>query len=309
MNILHPHLQIFVATRRDQVPPGCVRYLSVDGSVPGATVTWDHHLTGEPINLDAMPDTFDATDMEGVGTTLADTDAVASVVAVLLGGKAMIAPPVRSVLASASYHCDHLRGHPDCSPEINELGRGLHGFVVARLRASLDAQDASTGFARICRALAECVASGSRLPFDVSLEESQRAKALELENAGRIRDADRVAVVDVRGHGPVDPGAVYARIRAPLSVFVEEHEQGGLRYTVGVNPFADARSGSIRPALAAIAKAEFAHGPPAVAQEPGPGSENWGGRDTVFGSPWNYGSRLSVDEVVALVAGACRHFW
>ena len=75
-------LPCFVATRREDVPVGLVRYVSVDGSVPGAAVTWDHHVTGECINLDAMPETFDACGFDGVGTTLADLDAAASAVAV-----------------------------------------------------------------------------------------------------------------------------------------------------------------------------------------------------------------------------------
>jgi hypothetical protein len=58
---------------------------------------------------------------------------------------------------------------------------------------------------------------------------------------------------------------------------------------------------SVRRALELLATAEHAHGAPSVSSVPGPGSENWGGRATVFGSPWNYGSRLSVDEVMRWV--------
>lgn len=58
------------------------------------------------------------------------------------------------------------------------------------------------------------------------------------------------------------------------------------------------------PALRALARAEHAHGPPALAPDPVPGAENWGGRATVFGSPWNYGSRLEPAEVAGIVERA-----
>jgi hypothetical protein len=71
-----PPLTLFVATRREDIPAGVHRYASVDGSVPGAALVWDHHITGEPISLDALPATVSLANLDGLGTTLADTDAV-----------------------------------------------------------------------------------------------------------------------------------------------------------------------------------------------------------------------------------------
>ena len=45
-------MRFFVATHAAQIPADVTRFLSVDGSVPGAVVTWDHHVTGERVNLD-----------------------------------------------------------------------------------------------------------------------------------------------------------------------------------------------------------------------------------------------------------------
>lgn len=292
----HLDLTVFVATRREDVPAGCNRYISVDGSVPGAQVTWDHHVTGEAINLDAMPPRFDVVGFDGVGTTMADTDAVASVAAVLFGGKDNLPRDVLEVLASASYRCDHLGPHPELPAEVNERGRGLHGHVVKQLRARQNA------FGPLCLALATSIARGEDLPHDTGDQDAQRQAARELEASGRIRVAGTVGLVDVRGRSRVDPEVLYERLDCPVSVVVEDHAEGGLRYTVGVNPRVDPGFSSIRPALEALAVAEYAHGPPARLPVPGPGSENWGGRETVFGSPWNYGSRLGVDEVVEIVA-------
>ena len=297
------HLTVFVATRPEDVPDGCRRFISVDGSVPGAEVTWDHHVTGEAINLEAMPSSFDPTGFDGVGTTMADTDAVASVVAVLFGGRGNLPEGVVEVLASASYRCDHLRPHPSLSAEANEQGRGLHGHVVKRLRGSDGA------FGPLCIELAASIARGDALPHDTGDQDAQREAVRALEASGRIRVVGEVGLVDVRGRSRVDPEVLYERLDCLVAVVVEQHAAGGLRYTVGVNPCAERGYGSIRPALEALAAAELAHGPPALLACPGPGSENWGGRQTVFGSPWNYGSRLGVDEVMEIVArslGSCR---
>ena len=105
-------MKVFVATRLEDVPEGIRRYASVDGSVPGAEVVWDHHVTGERINLDAMPPVIDLKGLEGVGTTLADTDALASVVVLLCGGASGVDPAVLGVLRAASHRCDHLVAAP-----------------------------------------------------------------------------------------------------------------------------------------------------------------------------------------------------
>jgi hypothetical protein len=119
---------------------------------------------------------------------------------------------------------------------------------------------------------------------------------------GRVITARGVARIDVRGLPDVPAEAVHALHAAPVGVVVRDHPRGGVAYTVGVNPAVD--DVDLGPALQALAAREFAHGPPCLRATPGPGSENWGGRRTVFGSPWNHGSRLSPREVAEAVAGA-----
>jgi hypothetical protein len=279
---------IFVATRLQDVP--CRRFVSVDGSVPGAALVWDHHLTGEPINLDAMPEFADLSGFDGIGTTMADTDAVASVVAALAGGKGALEPGVRRVLEAASHRCDHLTPLPGADPELDRLGLGLHAWIS---RALVQERP----FAQVCRE----VAAARPLPFLDPAEEAATAGDLRAE--GRLDPTGPVALVDLRGHDPVAPHLLYAQHRCPVQVLVEDHPAGGRRYVVGVHPDA-ADAQDLSPALRALAMAEFAHGAPARSPEPVPGAENWGGRRTVFGSPFNYGSRLEVAEVRALVVRA-----
>jgi hypothetical protein len=230
-----------------------------------------------------------------VGTTLADTDAVASVVAVLFGGKANLPVAMLDLLSSASYFCDHLIPHPRLPAEVNERGRGVHAHITWSLHSRPDA------FGAVCRQLATLIFEGKELPSDTTRHDAQRALARALDAEGRIWQVGKVGLVDLRGREPVDPEALYERVSCPVSVLLSEHPQGGLRYTVGVNPLCKDRPTSLHRALELLAIAEHACGAPSLSPVPKPGSENWGGRATVFGSPWNYGSRLSVEEVIRWV--------
>jgi len=294
-------LVVFVATRREDVPAGCARYISVDGTVPGYTLRWDHHSTGERINLDAMPEQFDTTGFDGVGTTLADMDAVASVVAVLFGGKGNLPPRARAILESASHWCDYLTPHPAHDGETNRLGRGVHDAIATELAGPHES--ASARFDNASRDLAGIIERGEPLPYaDTWPRELARAAVVARE--GRIQLFGRVALVDLRERGTVDPLAIYTLHDRPIGVTWGTRRDGGSVYTVGINPFVEPRPSDLGPALRALAAAEFEHGKPARGPEPVPGNENWGGRRTVFGSPWNYGSRLEPEEVVAIVREA-----
>ncbi len=299
-------LPLFVATRLTEVPPGLRRYVTVDGSVPGAVERWDHHITGEPTNLDALPALIDATLYDGVGTTSADADSVISAALVLLGGKSYVPPRDYAALESAAHWCDHLVAHPSVDPEGNARGRGLQ-YAIARTLSGRDGlisaeSTASERFAAAVQELTRALARGADLPFHDGWV-GEDAEAQLLDEAGHIARVGDVALVDLRGREPIAPGAVYRRHACPVQVTLDEHPQGGRRYVVGVHP-GERSLADVRPALAALGAVEFSHGPPCLAPEPVPGSENWGGRQRVFGSPWNYGSRIVPSQVVVIVAKA-----
>lgn len=272
-------VKVFVATRLEGVPPGLSRYASVDGSVAGAAVTWDHHVSGESINLDAMPSVIDTT-FDGVGTTLADTDALISVLAVLFGGVSKL--PRIEILRSACWWCDHLRGAPEATPEEADAGEALHRWVSQQLRLRGDA-----AFGVLAEELFMVLSQGGELP---------RLEAKLVPLVGRWSLGSPVAVVRLEEGEHLDPALVYQRTGCTLAVLVKPHSAGGAHYTIGLHPAEDR---DLAPLLYELARLEHAHGLPCLGSRPEPGLENWGGRRTVFGSPWNYGSRLSVIEVVA----------
>lgn len=290
--------RLFVATRLEDVPAGLRAYASVDGTVPGARWVWDHHRTGEPTNVGALPERVELDELDGIGTTSADGDAVVSAAVLLLGGRAAVPPGALAVLSSAAHWCDHLAPLPDLDDATNLAGRGLQYAIAEGLRGGA----ASERFARAARELAGAVREGRPLPFlEGWVDEDARAEALD--RAGRIERRGEIALVDLRGAAPVPPSALYRRHPCAVQILVDDHPRGGPRYVVGVNPFGS-RASDLRPALERLARAEHACGPPCLAPEPVPGAENWGGRRPVFGSPWNYGSRLSPDDVARAVAEA-----
>lgn len=299
-HLVNGHLRIFVATRAEAVPADARPFLSVDGSVPGAALIWDHHVSGELVNLDAMPASIDLAHLRGVGTTLADTDAAVSVALVLVGGLDRVSERARAVLKAAAHWCDHLRPHPAVEGEPDVLGERLNAWASEQLRA---AGDISESFAAVSRRIADSILSGAPLPAAEPQRIADAERARDLLRLGRVRLHERVALVDLRELPPIDPLATYALHRCPVAVTLAQHPAGGPRYTVGVNPFVDDHPTDLRRALSRLAAEEHRHGPPCTS--PAPGAEgSWGGRATVFGSPWNYGSRLTPEEVVRLVEEA-----
>jgi hypothetical protein len=293
------HLAAFVATRRDDVPAQG-GFLSVDGSVPGASETWDHHVTGERINLDAMPLRLDPAPYTAIGTTLADTDALACVVAARAGGEGALPDDVRVVLRAASERCDHLVAWAGAPAHLQEVADALHRHVQQALAAA-GPGEVSTTFARLCDEVTAALEAGTPLP-GAAPDATVAAHLRRLEREARVRQHAAVAALDLRGLPDLPADALHALHAAPVAVFVRDHPQGGVAYTVGVHPGHPQAPDDLTPILVALAAAELQHGPPCARASPGPGSENWGGRRTVFGSPWNYGSRLTPEEVVACVA-------
>jgi len=145
----------------------------------------------------------------------------------------------------------------------------------------------------------ERIRQGEALPYSDRWAE-QRRLAEQIDRQGKVVRGQRVALMDLREAPRVDPLALYQLHACPVAVTVTRHSQGGLRYTVGINPSVPEPPTDLSAILEALAAAEFLHGAPCLGAAPVPENENWGGRATVFGSPWNYPSRLSPDEVVRL---------
>jgi len=276
--------------------------IGVDGPVRGADLLFDHHATGEAVNLLAIPDDVP---MPGtVATTMLDGDAAISAAVVILRGRGehraveAVWPP----LYEAAHYCDYLvpsGKHGDAE----QAGLGLHcwlkergfalGEVLAWARGEWSAapgeprpstRTKSQVFGHLSQALVEGIHAGA-LPCDfVYLE---RLKAMEQEARAAVKRVDE-AVTIVVPRGYVDPMALYRVVDTDIVVITGDHE-GGVHYTLGVHPRAYGRI-DLRPVLTELDR-----------REPG-----WGGRSNAGGSPLDVGSRLTLDEVIGVVRSAPR---
>lgn len=271
--------------------------IGVDGPVQGADICFDHHATGEAVNLLAIPEVVPRPGT--IATTMLDSDAVVSAAVVLLraGGEHAAVLAVWAPLYEAAHFCDHLipSGH---HPGAEQAGLGLHCWLKARgfargeelARAAGEIREDSRGqsrpapsfetkgkvFEELTVELIAAIRAGS-LPCDLTYLD--RLAAMEEEARRGIRRVEgRATVLIIDGY--VDPLALYRVIDTDLSVIAGSRPDGTFRYTIGVHPRAYGRV-DLAPVLARLNE-----------REPG-----WGGRSNTGGSPMGTGSRIGVEDL------------
>lgn len=278
--------------------------VGVDGPVQGADVCFDHHTTGERVNLLAVPEAvpFPGT----IATTMLDSDAIISAAVVLLRGKGENSEvrAVREALYEAAHYCDYLLPSGNY-PQAEEAGLGLHcwlkekGFTLGevrawavgelrpdgnkRLRPVPSQRTQSEVFRDLTLALVTAIQRGS-LPRDFTYME--RLKEMEREAKRAIlRVEGNVTVLSPDRY--IDPLALYHVVDTDLVVIMGKLANGVFRYSIGVHPRAYSRR-DLRPVFDRL-----------NTLEPG-----WGGRANAGGSPFVNGSRISVDDLLALLTSS-----
>jgi hypothetical protein len=274
--------------------------VAVDGSIPGADVCFDHHVTGEPVNLDVIPE--EPPLPASIATTMLDTDAVISAAVVLLRAAREHAQVTKAwpTLYEAAHFCDHLTPSGR-NPHAEHSGLGLHcwlkerGFAMSELLAwaadelspsgpGFRADPSPSSRSRVFRELTFAVLSGIRrgaLPGDFAY----------LDRLDRMEATARAAVRCVEGQVTlleldqyIDPLAVYRVVSTDLTVLMDVIAEGAYRYSLGVHPKAYGRV-DLRPMLEYLSS-----------REPG-----WGGRTNAGGSPRDAGSRIPPHDLVRIL--------
>ena len=270
--------------------PGPV--VGVDGPVKGADALYDHHATGEPVNLLAVPDHPIAPGT--LATTMLDGDAVISAAAVLLRAAGRHSEVMASfaVLHEAAHWCDWLAPSGKFSESAEQEGLGLHCWLksqgMQQVRESAPPRGSSVDrgvavdstFRALSLALARALLARS-LPCDYRYLD-RLAHMAALARAASRRKTGRVTVVKCRDY--VDPLALYTTIHTDLCLRHSATGKGRHIYSLGVHPRAYRRV-DLRPVLAELS-----------AMEPG-----WGGRAVAGGSPLGCGSKLPLETVLAVM--------
>ncbi len=275
--------------------------VGVDGPVQGADVSFDHHATGEPVNLLAIPE---AVPLPGtIATTMLDSDAVISAAVVLLRARNEhdAVQAVWALLYEAAHFCDHLIPSGQYL-EVERAGLGLHCWLKAKgfslgeslARAAGELREDSRGQLRPSPSFE----TKSRVFGELTLElvAAIRAKSLPcdfdyLDRLAAMEDEARRGIHRVDGcvtvltlDSYVDPLALYRVIDTDVSVIAGSTPDGASHYTIGVHPRAYGRV-DLTTVFARLSK-----------REPG-----WGGRSNAGGSPLGKGSGLGLDELLTIL--------
>jgi len=213
------------------------KILFVDGSLDGFRA-YDHHLTGEKINLDAMPDLI--TDMpEIVVTKQIDTDAICSGVVVYFGGEKNLDSKYIQIFRSASHYCDYLIADEQINDEINEKGLGLHlylkekGVNYLKIYPEITNTERSIVFEKLCYSIIDIIKKSKILPSDKAYLKRIEKQIITAKDSIIHKD-NLVTVISSRDF--IDPIAAYKVIDTPLLILQTPIDKGINKFSIGVNP-------------------------------------------------------------------------
>lgn len=259
--------------------------LFVDGSLKGYKA-YDHHITDEKINLDAMPPVIEDRP-KVVATIQLDTDAICSAVAVYFGGASNIKDEYIRIFKSASMYCDYLVADPSADKETNHKGLGFHlylkeyGFKLLGRVGNITNYERSKVFTKLCYMLIDIIKEGKELPNDTSYFNRIEQQIYQAERSIIHRD-NLITVISTRDF--IDPIAAYKVIDTPLLISNTSLGNGKNKYSIGVNPdyYNDF---NIKPLLAHLNDNY---------------EEGWGGRNIAGGCPFD-GSKLLLDKLIKII--------
>lgn len=279
--------------------------LFVDGSIKGYK-SYDHHITGEKINLDAMPKSI-SNIPKIVCTTLLDTDAICSAVTVYFGGESNIDKKYIDIFRTASTYCDHLIPNDDFSQEINRKGLGFHlylkekGFKTLGKCDKINNDSKSDVFNDLCNEIIHLIKNGADLPNDTSYLNRIDGQT-ELAKQSIVYTDELITAISSDTY--IDPLAYYKVINTPLAITQTQLEYKTIntpltvmqtqksecdiqlyKYGIGVNPKYYGDYGL---------KNLFTYLNNNI-------EEGWGGRNITGGSPYK-GSTLPLKTLVKIIS-------
>lgn len=259
--------------------------LFVDGYLEGYNF-YDHHITGEKINLDAIPPLLKVLP-KVVATNQIDTDSICSAVVVFFGGENNISEYYRGILRTASTYCDYLISNENFDEKTNNKGLGLHfymkkkGFNMLKRFDPVTSKERSIVFTKLSREVIEHIEKGKELPNDTSYLDRLNFH-IKMAKESIIHN-DRLVTV-ISSYDFIDPIASYKVVDTPLLVLQSYISNDLYKYSIGVNPIYYDRY-NITNLLTYINKHY---------------EEGWGGRSVAGGSPYS-GSSIELKRLIKLI--------
>lgn len=210
--------------------------LFVDGNLKGYKA-YDHHLTGDKINLDTIPPKVDCPKI--VATTQLDTDAICSAVVVYFGGVSNINNKYISIFRTASHYCDYLIPDENSSTETNQKGLGLHlalkekGFNLLNRYNDITNKERSEVFTKLSYGIINIIKQSQELPNDTSYL-CRIQSQIQIAKESIIYEDELITVIESINF--IDPIASYQVIKTPLLISKTCIGENLYKYSIGVNP-------------------------------------------------------------------------
>lgn len=259
--------------------------LFVDGSLKGYRA-YDHHISGEKINLDAMPEIIEDIP-KIVATTQIDSDAICSAVTVYFGGEKHIDKTYIDIFRCASMYCDYLIPNDNFNQETNQRGLGLHlylkerGLILTKRYLEVTFRERSETFSDLCYELIDIIKNNKQLPNDTSYLNRIAEQQKTVEKHIVYKD-DLITVLHVKTF--IDPIASYKVVKTPILIVSSKLGHELIKYSLGVNPKYYGKY-EIKNLLSLLHNKY---------------EEGWGGRNIAGGGPYQ-GSELSIEELVKII--------
>jgi len=262
--------------------------ISVDGTVVGADVIYDHHREGgSEIQLHEIPDSIAIESPTLFVSPSLDEDCVISTAVILKNGARHIDTSIYVELEKASMACDQLT-------EPNELFYLLKDYD-AQLIEEYGANAKSVRYEKLVNAVLYYIDQG----FINDLNESwkgyfksylKKQETLILSKGMVTFLSDTVAYINIKKYGYVSPPIIYSTLRKTghkIALIEYRSPHSGRVYSLGIDPITSIDKNLVFNIFDCLNTKDLYISP----------SNKWGGRAGVGGSPQIEGSFLSPHEI------------
>lgn len=276
--------------------------------------TFDHHRSGEEINLDTVPENVPSLEWKEIATHMLDSDFIISSAVILAWWKEQIQPEMLKILESASRYCDLLEDKTETDEAIKKRGLWLHLYlknIWFKMTNDLTKEKWETreGFwGKILPNASDSTMSeiADKLVYDILWtivskdvskidnlqDETYLAKKPEfLKKAEDACTRNEKDFTTIQTGEYIDPLFIYDFVKWDIVIMTSEQENEQ-RFSIWAKPSSNLDLTNLTKKLNAI-------DPNVINQkvEEWKRANTWGWRPTVFGSPFQINSWLTVEQV------------
>jgi len=286
----------------------------VNTEVEKIFATFDHHRSWEEINLDTVPEKVNSLEWKEIATHMLDSDFVISSAVILAWWKEQIQPEMLRILESASRYCDLLEDKTETDENIKKKGLWLHLYLknmwfkmtndLTKERNELkeipwgkfipDASDSTISEIadKLVYDILWTIVSKDISKIDRLQDETYLAKKPEfLKKAKEACTRNEYDFTTIQTWEYIDPLFIYEFVKWDILIMTSKQDNWQ-KFIIWAKPSSNLYLTELTKRLNEI-------DPNVINQEVEEWKKpnTWGGRPTVFGSPFKINSGLTVEQV------------